>query len=211
MTSQDAGAMGGSGLIVVTRPAGGELVGSLGWCLACTARGSRATGQGSGVLHRGGVLAQYTHPLISTPPQSCSRPTRGGVRAGAGVESVPSGPCAGARRGQAGTDRAEPGRGCQNPAARTLDSITREARCPRSGRQPSPLSMRSEGIPGVLWSFLCLRRLCGVEVRCVDTYDLPVRPAKPLSSDRRLRTTSPIPGSRSSERLRSHDTRMSQK
>ena len=100
MTSQDTGATGGSGLIVVTRPAGRGLVGSLGWCLACTARGSGAAGQGSGVLHRGGVLVQYTQPLISTPPPSCSRPARGGAGPGAGVESVPSGPCAGARRGQ---------------------------------------------------------------------------------------------------------------
>ena len=100
MTSQDTGATGGSGLIVVTRPAGRGLVGSLGWCLACTARGAGATGQGSGVLHRGGVLVQYTQPLISTPPPSCSRPARGGAGPGAGVESVPSGPCAGARRGQ---------------------------------------------------------------------------------------------------------------
>ena len=115
MTSQDTGATGGSGLIVVTRPAGRGLVGSLGWCLACTARGAGATGQGSGVLHRGGVLVQYTQPLISTPPPSCSRPARGGAGPGAGVESVPSGPCAGARRGQTGADGAGPGRGARIP------------------------------------------------------------------------------------------------
>ena len=74
VTSQDTGATGGSGLIVVTRPAGRGLVGSFGWCLACTARGSGAAGQGSGVLHRGGALVQHTQPLISTPPPSCSRP-----------------------------------------------------------------------------------------------------------------------------------------
>ena len=107
MTSQDTGATGGSGLIVVTRPAGRGLVGSLGWCLACTARGSGATGQGSGVLHRGGVLVQYTQPLISTPPPSCSRPARGG----AGPEPALS-QCRqvlvqepeGARQGQMGPD-----------------------------------------------------------------------------------------------------------
>jgi len=62
---------------------GGSL--SLGWCGACTARGSGATERGPGVLHVGRGFVQYAQPLASRSPPSWSRPTR----AGAGVAPTP--------------------------------------------------------------------------------------------------------------------------
>ena len=51
---------------------------SFGWCLACTARGPGATGQGLGALHEARGLGQYSQPLASASLPLRSGPTRKG-------------------------------------------------------------------------------------------------------------------------------------
>ena len=132
------------------------------------ARGSGTTGQGSGVLHEVRALVQYAQPLASTPPPSCSRPSRGRGSGQGQVEPAPPGPEQVSHKVRRVRGHPDP------PQGPGLDHLHGSVSTQRTSAA-SP-STHPTGILGILRFLLGLQRLGGVDVRCMDIYDLPDRP-----------------------------------
>lgn len=143
---------------------------SFGWCLACTARGPGATGQGLGVLHEARGLEQYSQPLVSTslPPWS------GLTRKGSGRSRYWVSVTGTLRRGRmrpggVRTCREDPGPGyASGPVSTQRTSV-------------SPPSMSPAGIPR---NSAVLARLVGACAVLMSAPWAPA-PARPFSSARR--------------------------
>ena len=171
----------------------------------CTARGWGATGRGLGVLGVGGAFVQYAQPLASRSRPSWSRPTQ----ADSGRSRRRTMTSGTLRRRRSGSGAGGPVTEAPGSAARTPDSLLRGpvSTALTSTSQPPK---RPVGIVGILRFLPDARRRCACDISTMDTSDLP-GPARPLpSAHRRLQDHRPAPGSRPNERLRSHDTHMSQ-
>ena len=91
-------------------------------------------------------------------------------------------------------------------AARTSDSLLRGL-VSTVLTSTGPTSKHPAGIVGILRFFFVVQLRCACDVSTMDTHTpscLAPKPPRPLDHQ-------PAPGSRPSERLRSHDTHMPQK
>ena len=202
MTSQDTGGAGFPGARAAARSAG--RVRSPRWLPASPGRNARgwgATGGGSCVLDVGRAFVQYAQPLASRSPPSWSRPSRKRRTGRAALRRCHRDP------GQ-GPGGADGGRGARPPPPRPRGVAPASGPVSTQRTSAAPPSKQSMRIVGILRLLFGSRCRCGVDVRTMDT---DARSGLFHRSTVSSRATGPAPGSRPSEHVRSHDTRMSQK